>query len=63
MQELEGCDVGEDFDVDGIPTVRVEPCVSTHLTQKLCMKPTKKQAGKGQKLLSFMYVDAGNGRL
>ncbi len=25
MQELEGCDVGEDFDVDSVPT---EPCVS-----------------------------------
>ncbi len=49
MQELESCEVGEDFDVDGIPTERVEPCVSTHLTQKLYMIITKEQAGKWQK--------------
>ncbi len=54
MQELESCDMGEDFDVDGIhvpciPTERVEPCVSTHLTQKLYMIITKEPAGKWQK--------------
>ncbi len=63
MQELEDCDVGEDFDVDGILTERVEPCVSTHPTQKLYMKSPKNKLARGRKLLSLMYVDAGNGRL
>ncbi len=50
MQELEGCDMGEDFDVDNVPT---EPCVSNPSYTEIVHEMTKE--AKGRKPLS-LYV-------
>ncbi len=50
MQELEGCDVGEDFDVDSVPT---EPCVSNPSYSAIVHELSKE--AKGRKLLS-LYI-------
>ncbi len=60
MQELEGYDVGEDFDVDSVPT---ELYVSNPSYTETVHEMTKE--ANGRKLLSlYIYcIDAGNGRL
>ncbi len=52
MQELEGCDVGDDFDIDGVPT---EPCVSNPSYTEIVHEMTKQAKLKGRKLLS-LYI-------
>ncbi len=50
MQEVEGCDVGEDFDIDNVPT---EPCVSNLSYTETVHEMTKE--ANGRKLLS-LYI-------